>query len=989
MATRIEIGLKRGVRDPRAQGVVTRARHFLHLPLRSCATRDVLHVDTALKPGEVRRLRAALTDPVTSRSTVGRLPPPPFDWLVEIGFKPGVTDNVGRTARTVVQDVLNRSLGPYEEVYTSTQYFLRGTLDRTAAEQLGANLLANPLIQTIRVWSPQEWAAAPVDESVPAIHDATEPQVKTYDLSGSDADLMKISRDGILSLTLEEMHAIRDYFRDPAVAASRVAAGLPANPTDVELECLAQTWSEHCKHKIFAAQVRYTDESGQVREIDSLFKTFIRAATVEIGKKIDWLVSVFTDNAGVIKFNESGHVLFKVETHNSPSALDPFGGAITGIVGVNRDAMGTGVGGEMLCNVWGYCFGSPFYDGELPKGLMHPRRIRDGVHHGVIEGGNQSGIPWARGWERFDDRFLGKPLVFCGTVGKLPVLVGGGPSERKDVEPGDYIVAAGGRVGKDGIHGATFSSEELRQESPAQAVQIGDPITQRKTYEFLVEARDLGLFRSLTDNGAGGLSSSIGEMCRTSGGADLDLTNAPLKYEGLQPWEIFLSEAQERMSLAVPPDKLEAFMALAKRRDVECAALGTFTNSGKLNVLHRGKLVASLGLDFMHEGCPKLHLEARWTPPVVAAPQPLRAGPRTKWLLKLLGALNVCSKEAKSRVYDGEVKGLSAVKPFVGVQSDVPSDATILRFEYGSPEGVVLAEGINPFYSDLDTYHMMASVVDEGVRRIVSVGGRTDRIAGLDNFCWPDPVQSEKTPDGAYKMAQLVRANQALYDLCVAYGVPLVSGKDSMKNDSVRGGRKISIPPTVLFSTIGRIEDVQQAVTMPFKQTGDVVYVLGLTRDERGASEFHRLLAVEQGSPTSVGGAVPQVDAAKAMALYRVHNEAVSRGLFHSSHTPTVGGLTVALALACVGGNLGAEIDLAAAPQDGKLALDALLFSESNSRFIVTCAPGRAAELEALFAGHACARVGVVTAAQTLKIGQAVDAEVAALRKAFKGTLAE
>lgn len=987
MATRIEIGLKRGVRDPRGQGVTSRARHFLHLPLRSCHTRDVLKIDTALKPGEVRRLRAALTDPVTSRSTSGRLPPPPFDWLVEVGFKPGVTDNVGRTARTVVQDVLNRALGAYEEVYTSTQYFLRGALDRSAAEQIGADLLANPLIQTIRVWSPEEWTSAPVDESVPAIRDTGEPQVKTYDLSGSDADLMKISRDGILSLTIEEMHAIRDYFRDPAVAARRVAAGLPANPTDVELECLAQTWSEHCKHKIFAAKVRYTDEHGQTREIDSLFKTFIRAATLEIAKKADWLVSVFTDNAGIIKFNENGHVLFKVETHNSPSALDPFGGAITGIVGVNRDAMGTGVGGEMLCNVWGYCFGSPFYRGELPKGLMHPRRIRDGVHHGVIEGGNQSGIPWARGWERFDDRFLGKPLVFCGTVGKLPVTVGGGPSERKYVEPGDYIVAAGGRVGKDGIHGATFSSEELRQESPAQAVQIGDPITQRKTYEFLVEARDLGLFRSLTDNGAGGLSSSIGEMCRTSGGADLDLTNAPLKYEGLQPWEIFLSEAQERMSLAVQPEKLDAFMALAKRRDVECAALGRFTNSGKLNVLFRGKLVASLDLDFMHDGCPKLYLEARWTPPSVAAPKPLRAGSRNRWLLKLLAALNVCSKEAKSRIYDGEVKGLSVVKPFVGRHSDMPSDATILRFEYGRPEGVALAEGINPFYSDIDTYHMMASVVDEGVRRIVSVGGRADRIAGLDNFCWPDPVQSEKTPDGAYKMAQLVRANQALYDYCVAYGVPLISGKDSMKNDSVRGGRKISIPPTVLFSTIGRIENVQQAVTMPFKQAGDVIYVLGLTRDERGASEFHRMLAAEQGVPESVGGAVPRVDAGKAMALYRAHNEAVARGLLRSSHTPTVGGLAVAFSLACLGGELGAEIDLSAAPQDGKLSADALLFSESNSRFIVTCAPDRAAELESLFADRACARVGVVMDQPTLKIGASVNASLAALRKAFKGTL--
>jgi phosphoribosylformylglycinamidine synthase II len=991
MAIRIEIGLKAGLRDPRGQAVVSRARHFLHLAVAGCSTRDVYRIDAPLGHDEATRVAAAFADPVTSQVALDRLPPPACDWLIEVGFKPGVTDNVGRTARTVVQDVLGRELGPYEEVHTSTQYFLAGALARDAVQRIAVELLANPLIQTTRVFTSSEWQQAPVDRSVPAIHDRTEPQVRTYPLGGSDDDLRRISREGILSLSLQEMHAIRDYFLRPHVRAHRAAAGLPADPTDVELECLAQTWSEHCKHKIFAARVRYTDEHGVTQDIDSLFKTFIRATTEAVGRRVDWLVSVFSDNAGVVRFNDRFNVLYKVETHNSPSALDPYGGAITGIVGVNRDAIGTGMGGEMLANTWGYCFASPFYTGDLPQGLMHPRRIRDGVHHGVTDGGNQSGIPWARGWERFDDRFLGKPLVFCGTLGRLPREVAGGPSERKEVRPGDAIVMAGGRIGKDGIHGATFSSEELRQDSPAQAVQIGDPITQRKMYEFLVEARDLGLYRALTDNGAGGLSSSVGEMCRISGGADLDLTHAPLKYEGLQPWEILLSEAQERMTLAVPPEHLPALQALARRRDVEIGALGHFTDSGRLNVRFGGRLVASLDLDFLHDGCPRLDLEARWAPPRVPAPRPLRAGPRTKWLRLVLASLNTCSKERKSRSYDGEVKGLSVLKPYVGSRCDVPSDATVMRVEYDRPEGVVLAEGINPFLSDLDAYAMAAAVVDEGVRRIVSVGGRFDHIAGLDNFCWPDPVASESTPDGPYKLAQLVRANQALRDVCTAYGVPLISGKDSMKNDSVRGGRKISIPPTLLFSTLGKMDDVRQAITPGFKRAGDAVYVLGFTRGELGASEFHRVLASAQATPAAVGGVPPRLDVELAKSLYHAHNEAQVRGLLRSSHTPTLGGLAVAFTLAALGGGLGAEVDLDGSPREGDVPLDGLLFAESNSRFVVTCAPERASELESAYRGLPCARVGTVTDAPRLVLRHAgkpvVDADLALLRKAFTQTL--
>ena len=993
MVTRIEIGLKRGVRDPRGEGVAARARDFLHLPVRSCQTRDVYKIDAEMRAGEARRIRAAFADPVITKTAAGRLPPPPFDWMIEVAFKPGVTDNVGRTARVIVADMLGRDLAEGEDVYTGVQYFVRGTgLTREHAQTLATGLLSNPLIQTAAIFGPTDWAAAPVDMTVPAIREAASIEVKTYDLGGSDEDLMKISREGILSLSLQEMYAIRDYFRRPDTVAARRAMGLPEQPTDVEVECLAQTWSEHCKHKIFAAIVQHEDADGRKRVIDSLFKSYIRATTEKVAETVPWLVSVFSDNAGVIRFNSRCHLVYKVETHNSPSALDPYGGAITGIVGVNRDPMGTGMGSELLSNTWGYCLGSPFYDGHLPEGLMHPRRIRDGVHHGVIDGGNQSGIPWSRGFERFDDRFIGKPLVFCGTLGKIPVTVTGGPSERKEVLPGDRIVMAGGRIGKDGIHGATFSSEELRKESPAQAVQIGDAITQRKMYEFLMEARDLGLYRALTDNGAGGLSSSIGEMCQFSGGADLDTSKCPLKYQGLQPWEIFLSEAQERMSLAVPPEKLDAFLALAKRRDVEASAIGTFTDSGALVVRHGDRVVARIGLDFLHGGCPRLEIPSKWSPPEIAAPKPARGGPRNNALRKLLAALNVCSKEYKSRIYDGEVKGLSVVKAFTGVRADMPSDATVMRVEYGSDEGVVLAEGINPSFSDLDTYHMAASVVDEAVRRCIGMGVQPGDIAGLDNFCWPDPVLSEKTPDGPYKMAQLVRANEALYDLCTAYSVPLISGKDSMKNDSTRGGRKISIPPTLLFSTVARIDDVRRCVTMYVKRVGDPVYVAGLTRDELGASEYHRMLASEQGTPANIGGQVPRVFAGEALALYRAMAAATKRGLLRSSHTPTLGGLAAAFSLTALGGDLGLEIDLDAVPGDGVKGTDALLFAESNSRFVLTCAPDKAAELEALFAGLPLARVGTVMETPRLKLvhaGRAViDESLDALRRAFRNTLA-
>ncbi|MDO9543495.1 MAG: AIR synthase-related protein, partial [Kiritimatiellia bacterium] len=972
MAYRIEIGLKDGVRDAGGEALVAKARQSLAVQVQAVRTRTVYKIDAEITEVEIKSICRFFCDPVIESAAVGRLPPPSrFDWLIEIGYKPGVTDNVGRTARVALQDIVGRTLPESAQVYTATQYFIQAKgMPRVSAQKLAANLLANQLIQTITLYSADEWGKAPVDTSLPVIQGEDEGKVGTYDLSGSDQDLLALSRENILSLSVEEMHAIRDYFRMPAVRKARRALGLPDQPTDVELECIAQTWSEHCSHKIFAAKIKYTDEHGRVENIDSLFKTYVRAATEKTGKSVNWLVSVFKDNAGIIRFNNRLNLVYKIETHNSPSALDPYGGAMTGIVGVNRDPMGTGMGANLLCNVWGYCLGSPFFKGKLPKGLMPPRRIRDGVHQGVIEGGNQSGIPWMRGFEIFDERYTGKPLVFCGTVGTLPVKVGGRPSERKEVFPGDTIVMLGGRIGKDGIHGATFSSEELREKSPVQAVQIGDPITQRKMYEFLMEARDLGLYRCITDNGAGGLSCSVGEMGRMSGGADIDLAKAPLKYKGLKPWEILLSEAQERMTLAVAPDKIKPFIDLAKRRDVEATGLGTFTASPALIIRYKERVVGRLDMNFLYDGCPILRLEARWNPPKPAKPRiPFKGkNNRNALLCDLLSDLNICSKEFKSRQYDGEVKGLSVVKPFTGVMSDMPADATVMRVEYGSNEGIVLAEGINPFYSDLDAYHMAASVIDEAVRRIVGAGGRFDRIAGLDNFCWPDPALSEKTPDGLQKLAQLVRANKALYDITTAYGVPCISGKDSCKNDSTRGGKKISIPPTLLFSTIAKIDDVREAITPDFKQAGDLIYVIGFTRNELGASAFYRLLERMSPSINSYGGKVPEVDPELGRRIYTALSKAVKLGIVRSAHTPTRGGLAVGFTLCSLGGNLGAKINSDLVPRDENLTDDELLFSESNSRFVVSVTVKNRKKLETIFMNIPWACVGGVTTVKRLTV---------------------
>lgn len=957
MRYRIEISGLPSWRDARGAATLDQLQRFLNLNVDSVRVRDVYTLSGDVAPEEARRVADELANPVIQRGRVGETRGTGCDWLVRVGFRPGVTDNVGRTAEEAIGDIIGRSLRGDEFVFSSLEYLFNApALERRDMDRIARDLLANPLIETIDVFSKADLEKSEIPLNLPLVRESGGGVVGEYDLEVSDDELLEISRRGVLALSLDEMKAIQAYFRD---VQGREAVGLSTRPTDVELEVLAQTWSEHCKHKIFDAEIDYEDENGERRTIVSCFKSFIVKSTKEISEDVDWLVSVFHDNAGVIAFNDELDLVYKVETHNSPSALDPYGGAMTGIVGVNRDPLGTGLGANLLINVWGYCLGSPFTEAkDVPEGLLHPKRLRDGIHDGVIDGGNQSGIPYGLGWEYFEDRYLGKPLVYCGTVGTLPKRVGDNKGFEKNINPGDLIVMAGGRIGKDGIHGATFSSEELHQDSPTQAVQIGDPITQKKMSDFIYEARERNLYRFVTDNGAGGLSSSVGEMASVCGGCRVELKNAPLKYAGLQPWEILLSEAQERMSFAVPPEKYDEFAALAERRNVEVTALGEFTDDGKFHALYDGETVAYVDIQFMHEGHPRMRLKAKWAPPNWPEPNfessPLRNRNETDDVIEMIGRLNVCSNETKARQYDHEVKGLSVVKPFVGVRRDVLGDATVSLVEPMGTEGVVLAAGILPRLSDVDTYHMMASTIDLAVRRVIAVGGKLGHIAGLDNFCWPDPVKSDKTPDGEYKLAQLVRANQALYDYTKAFKVPCVSGKDSMKNDCTRGNRKISIPPTVLFSVIARMDDVGKSVTPDAKAVGDRVFVVGETKSELGGSEYYHMLG-------HVGNNVPKVDAERAVSLCDAVSKLTERGLAKSIHAPAIGGLAVSFAKTAMAGRLGLDIDLDPIPRSESLAVRELLFSESNSRFVVTAAPESAAEIDALLGNLPHADVGVVS----------------------------
>ncbi|MBT5281159.1 MAG: phosphoribosylformylglycinamidine synthase, partial [Euryarchaeota archaeon] len=711
--------------------------------------------------------------------------------------------------------------------------------------------------------------------------------------------------------------------------------------------------------------------------------------THDMAKEVDWLLSVFHDNSGVIAWNDDWSVCMKAETHNSPSALDPYGGAMTGIVGVNRDILGTGLGARPIANTDVFCFGPPTWTGELPSTLFHPSRVLRGVHAGVRVGGNESGIPTVNGAIVFDERYIGKPLVYCGTVGIMPRrLADGRESHEKNPTPGDAVYMVGGRVGYDGIHGATFSSLELTDESPSSAVQIGDPITQKKMMDMILEARDACLITCITDNGAGGLSSSIGEMAEYTNGCEIDLGKVPLKQEGLSSWEILVSESQERMTVAVAPKDIEAFEALAALHEVEATIVAEFTNTGYFHVKHGEETVAYLPIEFLHDGVPQLELESEWIPPVQPEFIPPTSLDNTNLLVEMLARPNIASKETWVRQYDHEVMAQTAVKPFVGKERDGPGDAGLIAPIHGDPQGIVVSCGIAPRYSDIDAGAMVAAAIDEAVRNAVCVGVDIDKMAGLDNFCWPDPIESEKTPDGKFKLAQLVRANRELERICRAYRLPCVSGKDSMKNDYGVWPNKISIPPTMLFSLFGNHADVRNTATSNFKQHGQRIYLVGNSKNELGASEVAYHLN-EKNLVDGIGGNVPRLpEPERQLDIYRRLSKTIQEGLIRTAHDCSEGGLAVAVAEMCIGGRLGAIIDIDGIGEGDSFSR---LWSESLGRIIVAVDAEHEMQFIEAMSDADIHLIGMVTDSQNLIIEDGYDeliqADVAGLTKSWKEAL--
>jgi len=908
----------------------------------------LLEGDLTISDAE-RIARELLCDPITEDYSINDplLKEQPGTTVVRVVRKPGVMDPVATSTARGIGDM---GLA-VQSVRTAFAYAVRGSLSEGQIRTIAEKILSNGVIEDVIFGTGK----------LPELHLDTNYRFERREidiLSAGDDRLMEISKTAVLSLNLAEMHTIREHF-----------AALGRNPTDIELETLAQTWSEHCVHKTFRGLINY---NGQ--KIDNLLKSTIAAVTRQLNKP--WCVSVFEDNAGVIEFDDNFNVCFKVETHNHPSALDPYGGAGTGIGGVIRDPLGTGMGAKPIMNTDVFCFGPPDYPFEkLPQGVLHPKRIFKGVVAGVRDYGNRMGIPTANGAIFFDERYVGNPLVYCGNIGLIPK-----DKCTKNAQTGDLVVVVGGKTGRDGIHGATFSSVELHQESEktsSGAVQIGDPITEKKMTDVLLKARDRGLYTCVTDCGAGGLSSAVGEMGAKLG-AEVNLEKVPLKYHGLSYTEIWISEAQERMVLAVAPGKLDALLELFSSEDVEATAIGKYTNTRKLVLRYDGHVVAELDMDFLHDGVPKLEREAVWQQPVFAEPALPDKTDFSSDLMKLLSSWNTCSKEWVIRQYDHEVQGSSVLKPLVGVDNSGPGDAAAIAPVLGSRKGIIVSNGMNPKYGDIDPYHMAASAIDEALRQIIAVGGSLKQVALLDNFSWGNTNK----PD---RLGGLVRAAQACYDVAKVYETPFISGKDSLNNEYLVDGGSIAIPPSLLISAIGVVDDIGKLISMDAKAAGNLIYIVGITRLELGGSHYYALAG-------AIGNSVPKVDAAAGRKTMDALSSAVASGLVRACHDCSEGGLALAAAEMAFAGGLGIDIALNRVPHEGCTRDDELLFSESNSRFIVEIAPAAKAGFEKALAGVPFAQIGTVAGGGRFTVAglagrKVIDASITDLKEAWQAPL--
>ena len=925
---RIEVATREGLIDPAGEAVRSDIADLGVSGVRSVRFVRVFFVRTGESADRVRRIATELlSDPICDVSAVGRhvVKAARGVSVVEVVRKPGVMDPVEASTLKGIAELGYKS----SEVHTARRYLIAGKLSRDELVLIAEKLLANPSIEQYYLNED-----SPTERPVAKPYRFKLVTVPIRDMT--DEQLADLAITGQLYLSLEEMQAIRAYYRRQR-----------RDPTDVELETLAQTWSEHCVHKTFKGVIEYEGET-----IDNLLKNTVVRVTEELDKP--WCVSVFKDNAGVIRFTDKNHVCFKVETHNHPSAIEPYGGAGTGIGGVIRDPMGTGLGAKPIASTDIFCFGRPDMRIEdVPKGALHPKRVMKGVVAGVRDYGNRMGIPTVNGAVLFDDRFVGNPLVYCGNVGLIPV-----GKENKRAHKGDLIVLVGGRTGRDGIHGVTFASAELTGESEkvsSGAVQIGNPIVEKKMVDVLLAARDRRLYSCITDCGGGGLSSAVGEMGEKLG-VEVHLERVPLKYKGLDYCEIWISEAQERMLLAVPPAKEKEILKLFASEDVEATTIGRFTGKKKLELFYRKKRVAELDMKFLHGGYPRKHVKAVWRRP--RHEEPLFRTKKTDYggeLKAILSSYDVASKEWVIRQYDHEVQGGSVLKPLVGAVNDGPGDAAIIKPILDSDRGLIISNGINPRYGDIDPYWMAASAIDEALRQVIAVGGDLSRVALLDNFCWGNPEK----PD---RLGSLVRAAQACYDIALRYETPFISGKDSLYNEYETEGGSICIPPTLLISAIAVMDDTRRAVSMDLKREGDLMYLVGATHNELGGSHYY-------GTYDRIGNSVPRVDPVKGKKLMDALSGATAKGLVRACHDLSEGGLGVAAAEMAFAGGLGMELHLDRVPTGEPVKRDDLiLFSESNTRFLVEVPPQAAQQFVEAMADVEFAEVGRVTSDDRLEV---------------------
>ena len=927
MIYRVEVRLKDHLPDARGLGLVRDIHDLGIITVSDARVVDIYWLDGDLTADEVelicqRLLVDAVTQEYRCSTSHGEIKAESGYHAVEVAYNAGVTDPL---EDTVIKAVADLELEGLRAVRSARRYLLQGQLDERELETIYTRLLVNPIIQHVVKVAKFEFARNP------------QYSFRLEQVALPEADKARQREIGQqFGFSDSELQTITTYFDKEK-----------RNPTDVELETLAQTWSEHCVHKTFKSKVRLGSTV-----IDNLLKSTIMKATDELARP--WCLSVFDDNAGVIDFDSRWALCFKVETHNHPSAVEPYGGAATGIGGVIRDPLGTGLGAKPILNTDVFCFAPPdFPYDKLPREVLHPRRIFKGVRAGVADYGNRLGIPTLNGAILFDEQYVANPLVFCGTLGLLPKHL----SPQGQQRPGDLVVVAGGKTGRDGIRGVTFASEQLTEESTSvsyTAVQIGNPIVEKKLIDVLLKARDLGLYRRITDCGGGGLSSAVGEMAASTG-VRVELDKVTLKYAGLSYTEIWISESQERMLLAVPPEHIDRLRELFAGEGVDATVIGEFTADRRLRLFYHGSPVADLSMEFLHKGRPQVERKATWKQP--HHPEPDFAPPPdlNQPLLQILGSWNVCSKEWVIRQYDHEVQGGSVLKPLVGKDNDGPGDAAIIRPLLDSERGVIVSCGINPGYGKIDPYWMAASAIDEALRQIIAVGGSLKKVALLDNFCWGNTSR----PD---VLGALVRASRACYDMATIYGTPFISGKDSLNNEFESDGRTISIPHTLLISAVGIMEDVKRAISMDFKKSGDLVYIAGTTRNELGGSEYFKTRGF-------TGNNVPRVNPRAAKRLMDCLSRATERGLVRACHDCSDGGLGVALAEMSFAGGLGATIHLKSVPLGEPIDRDDfILFSESNSRFLVEVAPENKDKFEQVMKETSFAAIGRVTGGKTVKV---------------------